>query len=172
MSKDSEFRYAAFISYRHVEPDCQWAKWLHSELETYSVPKPLRSRGIPARVGRVFRDEEELAASADLSASIDEALAQSACLIVICSPRTPESEWVNQEVVRFRELGRGERILALLIEGEPRLSFPRSLCEIRPALDLALVPTQVPTQEVEPLAADVRPLEGESADRIKYGETQ
>ena len=26
------FRYDAFISYRHVEPDRRWAKWLHAAL--------------------------------------------------------------------------------------------------------------------------------------------
>src|SRR3954453_18606101 len=91
-------RYAAFISYRHVEPDRRWAQWLHSALETYRVPKSLvRGRGLPPRAGRGFRDEEELPASANLSASIREALEQSRYLIVVCSPRTPGSEWVNRE---------------------------------------------------------------------------
>jgi len=65
-------RFAAFISYRHVEPDRRWAKWLYAALETYRVPaKLVEQRGILARVGRVFRDEEELPASADLSQEID-----------------------------------------------------------------------------------------------------
>src|SRR5579884_1640653 len=98
------FRYAAFISYRHVEPDRGWATWLHRALEAYRVPGRLAAeRGLPRRVGRVFRDEEELAASADLSAAIQQALAESRFLIVVCSPRTPASQWVNQEVERFRQ---------------------------------------------------------------------
>src|SRR3954464_14319518 len=93
------FRYAAFISYRHVEPDRQWAQWLHSALETYRVPKRLaQERGLPRRVGRVVRDEEELPASSDLNNEIERALEQSRYLIVVCSPRTPESRWVNREV--------------------------------------------------------------------------
>ena len=86
-------RYGAFISYRHTDPDRQWAKWLHSKLETYRVPKRLVASGVPGRVGRVFRDEEELSASADLSQRIDEALVGARFLIVICSPKTPESQW-------------------------------------------------------------------------------
>ncbi len=126
------YRYDAFISYRHVEPDRKMAKWLHAALETYRVPaKLVREKSLPRRLRRVFRDEEELAASSDLSREIDEALTQSRYLIVVCSPRTPGSEWVNAEVVRFRQLNRDDRILALLVEGEPRDSFPRSLCEIR-----------------------------------------
>jgi len=94
---EGEFRYEAFISYRHVEPDRTWAKWLHTALETYRVPAKLAAdRGLPRRIGRVFRDEEELPASADLNAEIESALKDSRFLVVICSPRTPESEWVNR----------------------------------------------------------------------------
>jgi TIR domain len=137
-------RYGAFVSYRHTDPDRQWAKWLHSKLEAYRVPRRLIASGAPSRVGRVFRDEEELAASADLSQRISEALVEARFLIVVCSPRTPESRWVNEEVKRFQGLGRADRLLALLIEGEPGQSFPPALSHL------------------EPLAADVRPIAGES----------
>jgi len=142
-------RYGAFISYRHTDPDRQWAKWLHSEIETYRVPKRLMVAGVPERVGRVFRDEEELAASADLSQRIDEALREARFLIVVCSPRTPESRWVNEEVKRFQAQGRADRVFALLVEGEPDQSFP-------PAL-----------RNTEPLAADVRPVAGDSKRLVK-----
>jgi len=142
-------RYGAFISYRHTDPDRQWAKWLHSEIETYRVPKRLMVAGVPERVGRVFRDEEELAASADLSQRIDEALREARFLIVVCSPRTPESRWVNEEVKRFQAQGRTDRVFALLVEGEPDQSFP-------PAL-----------RNTEPLAADVRQVTGDSRRAVK-----
>lgn len=159
LQQADQYRYNAFISYRHVEPDRKWAKWLHSALETYRVPaKLVRERRIPARVGRVFRDEEELPASADLNSEIESALQGSKFLIVICSRRTPESEWVNKEVIRFRQLGRDERILALLIEGEPQEAFPRSLREIRRTITDGQGRTIEEIEEVEPLAADVRPL--------------
>jgi tetratricopeptide (TPR) repeat protein len=103
----------------------------------------------------VFRDEEELAASSDLSKEIDAALVASKFLIIVCTPRTPHSKWVNEEIRRFRELGRSDRILALLVEGEPRESFPPALLEIRnneggaPGAKSGFNP-------IEPLAADVR----------------
>jgi hypothetical protein len=53
-------RFAAFISYRHVEPDRAVARWLHGALETYRPPATVVGPGAPARLGRVFRDEEEL----------------------------------------------------------------------------------------------------------------
>lgn len=169
-----EFRYQAFISYRHAEADRRWAKWLHSALETYRIPKALRGNSPHRGIGRIFRDEEELPASANLSREIEIALADSRFLIVVCSPRTPESEWVNKEVVRFRELGRGDSILALLIEGEPSESFPRSLREIR---RVSAQPAEVPNEadvervdieEVEPLAADVRSTRPESARYLRH----
>jgi WD40 repeat protein len=151
------YRYAAFVSYRHAEADRRWAQWLHRSLETYRVPKRLAAeRGLPSRVGRVFRDEEELPASADLSREIDAALEQSKFLIVVCSPRTPQSRWVNKEIERFRELGRGDRVLALLVEGEPHESFPPALREIRTTATDAAGLARRQIEEVEPLAADVR----------------
>ena len=155
------YRYDAFISYRHVEPDRGWAKWLHGALETYRVPKQLVAKGYPKRLERVFRDEEELPANADLSSQITAALNESKFLIVVCSPRAVESRWVNAEVEHFRKLGRHDRILALLVEGEPGKSFPKALVEIRRSVvDAAsdgTTYTHEVVEDVEPLAADVRP---------------
>jgi tetratricopeptide (TPR) repeat protein len=183
--KDDDYPYAAFISYRHAELDRRWAKWLHKTLETYRVPRSLvRSRGLPPRIGRVFRDEEELPVSSSLSGEIDKALIASKFLIVICSRQTPSSKWVNREVERFRELGRGDRILAVLIDGEPHESFPKALTEIRRATTGAnpITPGQSASAQsaapdsvgahdpsfeaVEPLAADVRPIRHESPGHL------
>ncbi len=150
------FRYAAFISYRHVEPDQAWAKWLHTSLETYRVPGSLLSKGLPPRLGKLFRDNEELTAVPDLGAEIEEALRASRFLIVVCSAKTPDSSWVNKEIQFFRKLGRDAHILALLVEGEPEVAFPRSLCEV--STDAA-----ADKHRAEPLAADVRFVAGESS---------
>lgn len=167
-SKDEPFRYDAFISYRHVEPDRQWAKWLHKALETYRVPpKLVAKKGVARRLKRIFRDEEELSASADLSYEIDNALEQSRFLILVCSSRTPESKWVNAEVLRFREMGRHDRILALLIEGEPGEAFPSALCEIRRAATDIRGGKVDRLEEIEPLAADVRSTRIDSPRYVK-----
>lgn len=152
------FRYKAFISYRHAEPDRRVAQWLHASFEGYRTPQYLVEQGIPAHLGKVFRDEEELAASPSLSSEIDAALKQSEFLIVVCSPRTPQSEWINREVQVFRELGRSQKILASLIEGEPSTSFPSSLYSIRRQTGLGSVGSV--DHSVEPLAADFRLLNG------------
>jgi hypothetical protein len=101
-------------------------------------------------VGRVFRDEEELAASPHLSREIREALDRSEWLIVVCSPRTPASRWIAAEVEHFRARGRGDRIRSLLVEGEPGESFPVPLL----AIDAPAEAT--PGMDEAPLAADVR----------------
>ncbi len=133
-------RYIAFISFRHVDPDQRWAKWLHTRLEGYRIPKALLKGRADNRVGRVFRDAEELAACADLPHELKAALADSEYLIIICSPETAGSRWVNQEIREFAALGRTGNILALLVRGEPDDAFPPVLQELG----------------IEPLAADVR----------------
>src|SRR5262245_41301237 len=128
---DQYFLYDAFISYRHVDRDRKWASWLVSALETYRVPKSLRRRGLPARIRKVFRDEDEIPASSDLNEQIKQALRASRYLIVVCSRDTPQSKWVAREIELFQEMGRGEQILALLVDGEPEQAFPAPLRERR-----------------------------------------
>ena len=74
------------------------------------------------RLFSIFRDREELRVSADLGTNINEALRQSRYLIVICSPDAAQSRWVGQEIVEFKKLEREDRILALIVAGEPNAS--------------------------------------------------
>src|ERR1700742_893341 len=101
-------RYRAFISYSHR--DETWARWLHRAIETYRVPSRLvgttTAAGIiPRRLAPVFRDRDELASATDLGRKVDEALAASANLIVICSPAAATSRWVDAEVRAYKRLG-------------------------------------------------------------------
>ncbi|MBP5383883.1 MAG: toll/interleukin-1 receptor domain-containing protein [Lachnospiraceae bacterium] len=137
-------KYDAFISYRHAELDMEIAKKVHSGLETYKIPGAVRHKTGKKKMGRVFRDQEELPIGSDLDDNISLALKESEYLIVICSPRTPESYWVCKEIESFIELHDRNHILAVLIEGEPDESVPPQLLK-----DDAGNP-------VEPLAADVR----------------
>ena len=96
-----EKKYWAFISYSHQ--DREWGDWIHRGLETFKVPKsiagtPSRRGGeIPARLFPIFRDREELPTSTDLGTQINTALENSRYLVVICSPRSAKSMWVNEE---------------------------------------------------------------------------
>jgi len=160
---DGAFKYWAFISYSHR--DKAWGDWLHRRLETYRVPgrlagRPGRDGAVPKRLFPVFRDREELPSSADLSNNISDALQKSRYLIVICSPQSAVSRWVNEEIFAFKRLGRADRILALVVDGEPNASdHPESgALECFPA---ALRHTVSPEgalleERVEPIAADAR----------------
>jgi len=150
------YKYDAFISYRHAEPDKTIAEKLHRMLETYRVPKAVVKMGSQKKVGRVFRDREELPTSSNLAQSIQEALEISEHLIVICSPRTPESQWVCKEIETFAALHGHDRILPLLIEGEPSESFPEQLRLVKKQVVQADGTVTEIVQEIEPLAADIR----------------
>jgi hypothetical protein len=83
-------RYFAFLSYSHKDEDL--AEWLHSQLEQFRVPRALAGQlsehgVIPKRLTPIFRDQHELAAADDLGEEIEEALANSRFLIVLCSQR-------------------------------------------------------------------------------------
>lgn len=155
MSNSDTFLYDAFISYRHANPDRLFAERLHRLLEAYRVPRALVRAGKPRRLRRVFRDHDELSTSSNLAAPIIAALEQSRFLIVICSSQTPASLWVGREVETFQRLGRGSRILPLLIEGEPDQAFPPSL-KRESAESPHAQAAGGPDEKIEPLAADVR----------------
>jgi tetratricopeptide (TPR) repeat protein len=157
-------KYRAFISYSHR--DARWAAWLHTALETYRPPKPLvgkvTERGaVPKRLTPIFKDREELPSAVDLGGLVNAALADSACQIVICSPNSAKSRWVNEEILAFKRLGRENQIFSLIIAGEPNATdmpgreeeecFPPAL-RFKVGMDGALSGVRT-----EPIAADARP---------------
>ena len=143
----AERNYKAFISYRHKPLDMQYAKKLHRRIERYIIPRDLRNNG-EKKLGLVFRDQDELPISNNLDDNITWALDHSEYLIVICSPDTPESIWVQREISYFASHHDDDHILILLIDGTPEESFPRQLTEVRDE-DGHLVKLR------EPLAANI-----------------
>ena len=165
-------RYFAFLSYSHK--DQVVADWLHDELEKFRVPYALHGRltengVIPKRLAPIFRDRHELAASSDLGMEIEEALASSQFLVVLCSPDAAKSRWTNAEIETFKRLRPEGCVLAAVVAGEPFASdipgregeecFPPAL---RQKYDRRGRPTG---RRVEPLAADLR----EEADGRRMG---
>lgn len=112
-----------------------------------------RRPGRPTKLGKCFRDEDELAASHSLPDSIREALAASRTLIVICSPETQESPWVRREIEMFEQLHGRERIICVLAAGSPEESIP-PIPKTRMTPDANGILREMPA---EPLAADLRP---------------
>ncbi|MDR0434660.1 MAG: toll/interleukin-1 receptor domain-containing protein [Gracilibacteraceae bacterium] len=142
-----DFQYEAFISYRHKELDTQAAKAVHRALETFRLPARLRPDG-KKRIGKIFRDQDELPLMPNLDDGIKRALDGSRWLIVVCTPDLPQSKWCMAEVDHFIATGRRDRILTLLAAGEPDESFPPQL--------RFLPDENGGMRELEPLAADLR----------------
>lgn len=121
------YKYYAFISYKHE--DEKYAKWLHKRLENYRIPIALQNTAIPERANPIFRDQTDLVPGKPLKASINEKLLKSKYLIVICSRNLArESEYVDFEINTFREMGREDRIIPIIIDGEPNAEKPENEC--------------------------------------------
>ncbi len=158
LAEPLQFKYRAFLSYSHR--DTAWGRWLHRALEAYRIEKDLVGRTtpagpVPAALRPIFRDREDFAAGHSLTEQTLAALAGSQFLIVICSPNAAQSTYVNEEIRRFKAMGRAERVIALIVDGEPgdaqRECFP-------PMLRFKVGPDGALTEErEEPIAADARP---------------
>jgi WD40 repeat protein len=151
------FKYRGFITYSHR--DEAFVRALHRALEAYRVPKPLigqvtQAGEVPGRLGRLFRDRDELAAAPDLKAEIQAALRQSDAMIAVCSPAAAKSYYVNEEIKTFKAIGRSSRVLASIIDGEPhdpaRECFPDAL-----KFEVS-AEGQITDRPAEPIAADAR----------------
>ena len=155
--------YWAFLSYSHKDADT--ADWLHEAIEEYRVPPGLVGRltgmgPVPKRLTPIFRDRRELAAAGDLGSEIEEALAGSRFLMVLCSPAAAQSSWTNQEIIDFKRRHGDACVLAAIVDGEPFDSdipgreaeecFPEAL---RTRFDRQGRPTG---HRAEPIAADLR----------------
>lgn len=158
--------FAAFLSYSHA--DSEFGEWLHKTLEAYRTPSALVGRAGPAgtvgkRIGKVFRDRADLSVAHDLGSEIRSALARADALIVLCSPRSAASPYVAEEIRLFKQMGKGQRIFAAIVDGEPHAAgkpgrsaaeecFPRALVN-RLAADGSV--SNEPEAN-EPVAADFR----------------
>ena len=114
MAETAAIRYRAFLSYSHR--DTAWGKWLHSALESYRIDKDLVGRQTPAglvpkTLRPIFRDREDFSAGHSLTEQTLAALEASQFLIVLCSPNAAKSKYVNEEVRRFKALGRADRVI-------------------------------------------------------------
>ena len=121
----SEWVYDAFISYSHK--DMEWATWIQRKLEAYRLPKDLRPAGKAWKPLRIFRDQTDLA-GAELESSLRRELTASRCLIVICSPNSASSRWVQAEIETFLSLGRRSQVIPLIVSGEPFSDRPELEC--------------------------------------------
>ncbi len=147
----SSKRYRSFISYS--QKDKRWGRRLHSWLETYRVPV-----GVVAeiqdgrRLGRFFRDEAEMPAATDIAEVVRGAIETAESLIVVCSPRSANSQWVAAEIEHFRQANPAGKLFAVIVDGVPNSGDPATECfpiALRRGDSAGAMPT-------EPVGVDVR----------------
>ena len=139
--------YIAFISYRHLPLSAAAAEKLAVQIEQFVIPKRLRRDG-QRRLGRVFRDRDELPLSGNLTDDLYRALDQSEYLIVVCTPEILQSRYCIEEIRYFLEKHDREHVLTVLASGTPDTSFP-------PVLLTEADPETGEERNIEPLAADI-----------------
>lgn len=134
-------KYFAFVSYNHE--DEEMAMWFQHEMENYHLPVTLNGRtDLPTEFRPVFRDFDELKAG-NLPKQIYDALASSSYLVVICSPHSAQSEWVNKEVTDFIAIGEdkgidnSQNIFPFIVEGKPHAENESDECYPQSLLDIA-----------------------------------
>lgn len=120
------YEYAAFISYRHLSRDQEVAKRVQRAIEAFKMPRGA-SAGGARKLGKCFRDEDELPASHSLPDRIVEALGRSGALVVVCTPDTQNSDWVRREIEAFIGMHGRERVFAVLADGSSSESIPELL---------------------------------------------
>lgn len=151
---DGQKPYRAFISYSQL--DRAWGERIHRWLETYRVPVgAVVDLRLPDRLGKFYRDDDDMPAVADLGATVRGALQEAESLIVVCSPRSAQSKWVNAEILHFRSTGRERKVFAVIIDGAPNSGDPETEC-FPPALRAVGDPDDPSAPSNEPMGPDVR----------------
>jgi TIR domain len=107
---DDSSKYDAFVSYSHAA-DGKLAPSLRNGLLRFGTPwGPLRWTN-PVRSLRVFQDQASLSANPALWATIERALAASDWFILLATPQSAQSPWVEKEVDFWRLHKSPERLL-------------------------------------------------------------
>ncbi len=124
---EEQMKYYAFISYNSA--DEKWAKWLQHNLEYYHVPSALCKEypDLPKKIRPVFWYKQDLSGT-KLKEALSKELESSKYLIVVCSPESAKSVWVNDEVLSFLEQGKGDKIIPFIVGGTPHAKNPNEEC--------------------------------------------
>lgn len=146
------------------------ANKLHKLLEHNRV-RP--DRHSPRNIRPVFLDTGELPLLENLDDGIYQALDNSECLIVICSPNLPLSKYCMREISYFKKIhgGQTSRIYTVLAAGTPEESFPEILRTTTRIVRDENGNEREVTEEVEPLFANVAaPTLRQSLKKLKKTE--
>lgn len=104
-------RFDAFISYSR-SASSGLAVALRNGIERFAKP------WYRLRSSRVFLDDATMSANTGLWSNIERGLTEADWFILLCSPKSAESQYVTQEVTWWLEHKSADRILLVLDEGE------------------------------------------------------
>lgn len=121
----SDSNYLAFISYSRSDNDHdgrRWADWIKEMIEKFPIPinclpADLDSGTHLGGTREVFLDRSRLTAGGGLSDQLESHLRRAEYLVVICSPRSAGSEYVGFEIDFFKNAGRVDRIIPVVVDG-------------------------------------------------------
>ena len=126
----------AFISYSH--DDFKLAKRLRRRITSYRAPK---STGLDKRKLDVFLDEEQYNLGGSLPENLASDVQNSKHLILLATPSSAASPWVEQEASIFISTRGKDSVLPVACKGDENTSFPPSLAAINPLyLDMRDIP--------------------------------
>ena len=154
-----DFKYFAFISYSRK--DSRAAAFLHKKLEKFRipikrVPEEMR-KGLQKFVRPVFRDKRDLeVGESSFTEDVKRALEESRFIIVLCSPNSAQSVWVDNEIKHFLSTHDGDlsKVVPVVLSGNPGSEDPKSEClsacllseEARRIIVSRNLPTMIPDE--------------------------
>lgn len=112
------YKYYAFISFQNS--DAKEASRLQHAIESYRLPAILcKQANVPRRVKPLYCYLNDIHAGEELMIELKQRMEQSRYLIVVCSPRSAKSVYVNSGIDYFVSLGRRDSIIPVIVDGVP-----------------------------------------------------
>lgn len=115
------------------------------------------------RIRRVYHSKNR---SHELSAEEVAALKNSRFLVILCTPGARQAQKTNDLIRQFKQLGRSNNILPLLLNGTPAEAFPTELCVEKQVQIAENGQFQTVTSTVEPIAANIAASTGKKSLKI------
>ena len=122
------YTYFAFISFQNA--DAREAVRLQHAIESYRLPAVLckQDSSIPRRIKPLFCYLNDMHAGEELMQDLKQRMEQSRFLIVVCSPHSASSAYVNSGIDYFVSLGRRDSIIPVIVDGVPYSENPETEC--------------------------------------------
>ena len=122
------YKYFAFISFQSA--DAREAVRLQHAIEHYRLPAVLcrQDKSIPKRIKPLFCYLNDIHAGEELMQELKQRMEQSRYLIIVCSPHSAQSAYVNSGIDYFVSLGRRDCIIPVIIDGVPYSGDPATEC--------------------------------------------